>query len=143
MNQNVYKEVPASEVTAVRPIPGPTYTTPYENDFTKAARDFWRKKNMDEVFRKGMVIGKFSQRDVTNDVFFETLYTFIKELITSNLIEQNKTSEELKSSFIILQNILKLIEKQTKDNKFNTQELVCMLHGFTNGYIENIKERIE
>jgi len=133
----------AAPKATLDPIPE-KFVTEYATDFSAASRDFWQKNFALFVadYSKGCITGKFGKNTLTLPDFLDRLYQGIRECITSELTKRNKTTEEIRQHFQLLDSTFKVLAKEiqniTTNNKINATCMLAFMQGFVNMYIESI-----
>jgi hypothetical protein len=120
-------------------------STLYQEDFSKAAKDFWLENKKEQPYSNGYIMGKYGKKDLTLQNFYTKLFTMTKE-ITNIMLSQNNIVADLSLQFQCLETALKLLNEQIALNikgvKIPEENVYALLHGFANGLIDSITEKI-
>lgn len=124
------------------------FNTKYEEDFDKAAKDFWQQKTVNGItkYMSGSTIATFGKELYTINEFLERLSYFIKSSISNELLEKSIPTEGLTEYFNAVNISLKLLGDYLgkENNNIDIVNLSAQLQGFTNGFINSIaKKKIE
>jgi hypothetical protein len=139
----------ASDIMPVNPnLPeNKTYSTNYKEDFSLASTDFWLDNKKQKEYTSGYIMGQFGNKELKQQNFYNRINTIIKETTTMMLSNQKIDTSDLKHIFTCLDHLLKLLSEQveakTKENKIPEEDFFVILHGFTNGLIDTLAEKIK
>ena len=124
-----------------------TYSSEYKEDFSKASTDFWLDNKKQREYTAGYIMGQFGNKELRQQNFYNRINTIIKETTTIMLSNQKIDTSDLTHIFSCLDHLLKLLSEQvelkSKDNKMPEEDFFVILHGFTNGLIDTLAEKIK
>ena len=104
---------------------------------TLEAEEYWTKKGAQSFYNKGMLVGG-GESNPNMEVFFKKFKKLIEEIIRTELEQQNKTSEDFKDDFKILEHTYNNIIAKIKKNSttpINIEKTLATLHGFINSFV--------
>jgi len=135
------KDVPATSIKPDIPEKTEDYSTEYKEDFAKASEDFYKNTQYVIPYKTGYTIGQYGNPEQRFDVLAQRLKNGIKEIITDELKNQNQTTEDLKTTYKLLDTAFELLTENInkKNVKLNVKNVLTKLHGFINGYVNNTK----
>jgi len=139
-NKYIYKEVPPSQIT-------PQAKNNNDEDinlhFNNIIDEIWIKLKKPNQYQTGYKMGKLNSFNLDLLTFYEVLVNALKETLISEYKENKQTTETLSSYFILLENVLKLLTLEVSKNDIDTTNLIVKYHGFINGYMQEIINKIK
>jgi len=137
-----YKIVQATSIKSVNINNQKIFTTQYGTDFTKASNDFYIDTKYINSYQTGYTIGKYGSVEQDFGIFIKRLKDGVKEIITDELRKNNITSEYFSTTYNAIDAVFDVLIKEIKHEaniNLDIKSLIVKLHGFINGYIEQIK----
>lgn len=144
-----YEEVKSQTISPTKPKKSNSFQTVYEDDFGKAAKDYWKRATENGLIQydAGSFAATFGRPIKSINELLERLSILIRESVSNELIKSGASSESLSESFklidlslSILSNHIESLEKNSALSKhISVEDITAYLHGFINTCVSSMK----
>ena len=111
----------------------PLVSTDYKTDFDKASKDFWQRETQKGLmkYNGGSLTGNFGRDTYTLEELLARMGNFIKEAISSELLDKKIPPAELAENFKAIDVSLKLLATTVEkmDDKIDIVNIACLCYG--------------
>jgi hypothetical protein len=117
-------------------------TTPTPLQVTNLpAEEYWTKLGSHSSYNKGVMLGTVGTSQTDLEAFMKLFKKTMEEIIRTELNQKEKTSEEFKDDFKILEhtynNIIQKLKKT--DVTCDNNRILATLHGFVNAFTGKVQ----
>lgn len=132
-----YKDVPATSISQDKP----DVVSPSDSNFSKASEEFYKNSEYILQYKNGYAIGQYGSQEQRFEIYLKRLKDGIKEILTDELRNENQTTEDLATTYKLIDNSFDLLAEivNNKKVKLNMKKLLVKTHGFINGYVDHAK----
>lgn len=148
-NSPHYKEADNKSIVPSYPTKSEKFQTKYEDDFGKAAKDYWKRSTENGLltYDSGCFAATFGSPIKSVNELLERISLLIRESVTNELLKSGSSAELLSDSFKLvelslsnLSNHLESLEKNSALNKhLSVEDITAYLHGFINTCVSTMK----
>ena len=100
------------------------------------AEEYWTKLGVQNYYNKGVMLGSTGNSQADLEAFLKAFRKVIEEIVRTELTAKEKTSEEFKDDFKIIEHTYNNIVSKIKKNGITTDNnrVLATLHGFINSF---------
>ena len=117
-------------------------TTPSPLQVTNLpAEDYWTKIGVHSAYNKGVMLGTVGTSQTDLEAFLKQFKKTMEEIIRTELSQKEKTSEDFKDDFKILEHTYNNIIHKLKKSEVSCDHnrILATLHGFVNAFTGKIQ----
>ncbi len=110
-------------------------------EYINTLESFWQNKGLITYYQRGILLGNGDINNVNFKEFLKKFKKLLEEIIRDELIINNKTTEQFKDDFKVLEHVFNMIITHLSNEKIviNNIKYLAIVQGFINSYINTIK----
>jgi hypothetical protein len=103
---------------------------------TMGSEEYWTKKGVQQFYNKGLMLGN-GENNPDLESFLKQFRKVLEEIIRTELLKNEKTSETFKDDFKIIEHTYNNLIYKLKTDKTSTNNdrVLSTLHGFINSFV--------